>query len=52
MFWQLEAKQVDTAGIQPLLALKKSDTQLDDWQIWSICFPVIIYRQQWDKVST
>lgn len=35
MFWQLlEATQVDTAGIQPLLALKKYDTQqLDDWQI-------------------
>lgn len=35
MFWQLlEAKQVDTTGIQTLLALKKSDThQLDDWQI-------------------
>lgn len=29
----LEAKQVDSAGIQLLLALKKSDTQLDDWQI-------------------
>lgn len=34
MFWQLlEAKQVDAASIQPLLDLKKSDTQLDGWQI-------------------